>query len=217
MVILSRNKVIIQLNISNSIHYDLQQRYKDPKYKKLIQNEKQKVKEQIYKFPNDIKYSTYLNHYQHNSLCDQIQHNPLQIDQIRTPTNFNQHVVSQIFSSMQSMDKKVTQLKSSNQYSVPKQEEVLAKARQYYSQTQNKLYANYPQKQQFQSQIYGKKQQFQSPQQFERNQQWKESPQFVQSQIITPPQQQRYQSVQHYQQKMSTTSYIGGFQNVAQI
>ncbi|CAD8166661.1 unnamed protein product [Paramecium octaurelia] len=215
MVILSRNKVITQLNISNSIHYDLQQNYRDPKYRELIQREKLKVQQAISQFPNDLKQSTYLRSYQQNSLSDQIRHNYQQLDKIRTPATFNQNVVSQIFSSMQLIDKNVSQIKSLNQYTVPTEQDVLAKARQYYSMTQNKLYANFQKGQQYQSQIYSKKEQFQAPQQLEWNQQQKHSPQFIQSQIITPPKQQRYQSTQHQQQKMSTSSHIWGFQNLA--
>ncbi|CAD8060829.1 unnamed protein product [Paramecium primaurelia] len=214
IVTLCRNKVISQLNISNLIHYDIQQNYKDPKYQQLIKREKQKVKEIISQLPYPIQNSKYLNLYYQNSLSDQIKCKQQQLEKINIAPNFNQQVVSQIFSSMQLIDRNLGQIKQQNYYPIPTKNDILAKAEQYEILTQSKLESNFPKMQQFQSQIYGNEKQLYSTSSFERNQSWKNSPQTFQSQIIPQPKQQRYSSNQHYQYDKQKSNFIGGFKNL---
>ncbi|CAD8121334.1 unnamed protein product [Paramecium sonneborni] len=145
MVTLSRNKVIAQLNLSNTIHHDISQTYKDQNYKIFIKNQKEKVKELLKKLPEDIQNQQYLQMYQQNSLSENVKCDYTPLEKLDINLNFNEHSVAKVLQSIQIVDEKINQITTQNHYQI-ENDDFQDKAKKYQIFTLQKLEANFSQK-----------------------------------------------------------------------
>ncbi|CAD8167788.1 unnamed protein product [Paramecium octaurelia] len=212
MVILCRNKVINQLNLSNAIHHDIQETYKDQNYRYFIKQEKQKVKELVSHLPPDIQNSIYLQMYGKNSLTENIQSTHQELEKMNS--SFNNKVVSQIFSSMHIVDQKVSQIQSQKHYIVPSSNDVLEKAKQYQNLTQIKLDASYNQQLQSSSPRTVTQKQSQAQNSLGRSKSCKNNPTKLQQEIQNLPREKQQQSNQQAF-KGNLKNHINGLINLA--
>ncbi|CAD8162527.1 unnamed protein product [Paramecium pentaurelia] len=213
MVILCRNKVISQLNLSNTIHQDIQETYKDSKYQQFITKEKQKVKEMVSHLPPNVQDSIYLEMYKQNSLSEKIISSYQRLEKMDITPNFDNQVVSQIFSSMQLIDQKVNQIQSQNHYTVPSYNDVIEKAKQYQNLTLQKLEVSIPKGQLPQSQKSVQKKELQGVQQIVRSQSCENLSSKFQQQIQTQNQQSKQQSNENHQ-KEKQINHLKGLVNL---
>ncbi|CAD8062979.1 unnamed protein product [Paramecium primaurelia] len=213
MVILCRNKVISQLNLSNTIHQDIQETYKNSNYQQFISKEKQKVKEMVSHLPPNVKDSIYLQMYKQNSLSEKIISSYQRLEEMDITPNFDNQVVSQIFSSMQLIDQKVNQIQSQNHYTVPSYKDVIEKAKQYQNLTQQKLEVSIPKGQLPQSQKSVQQKQLQGAQQIVRSQSCENPSSKFQQQIQTQNQQSQQQSNENHQ-KEKQINHLKGLVNL---
>ncbi|CAD8094044.1 unnamed protein product [Paramecium sonneborni] len=144
VVALSRNKIVAQLNLSNTLHQDLQSKYISKQHQQFIKQERKKVLDFISHLPSEIRNSQYLQTYKINSLSDNVKSAFQQLEHISITPNFNQNVVAQTVQSMQLIDQRINQITSSNHYNVPSFNDVQLKANQYQNITQKKLEASFP-------------------------------------------------------------------------
>ncbi|CAD8108046.1 unnamed protein product [Paramecium primaurelia] len=97
MIVICRNKIILQLNISNSIHTDLINQYKNT-LKQILQKEKQNAKKIINQFKLLLgdEYQLHIDNYISNSLNDELSMKSLSIEKldIQTSPDQNQNIYS---------------------------------------------------------------------------------------------------------------------------
>ncbi|CAD8099511.1 unnamed protein product [Paramecium primaurelia] len=152
MVTSSNNKILLQLNLSNGIHFDQQQQYsKDKTLTNFLKEERKKafeiLKQVIDNKDNlinkeDSLYQSlqiYKSKYekQQFELNEEYQLQPTQQD-----NKFDQNVVSKIISSIQTVDFDINQIKG--YFPVPSQKEILQKANDYQNKAKQKLIENFP-------------------------------------------------------------------------
>ncbi|CAD8109095.1 unnamed protein product [Paramecium primaurelia] len=150
-IILSRNKIILQLNISNSIHYDLQQTNKNTSGQDTLEKEKKNVKNILYNMKNDLNMKDldneclgYLNIYTQNSLAEYVQIKQIPLEQSNINYNFNQNVLDKVLPQISFLDEQIKQLRQRKQYHIPSESQIKQKAKEYQKITYNKLLINYP-------------------------------------------------------------------------
>ncbi|CAD8162474.1 unnamed protein product [Paramecium pentaurelia] len=163
MVILSNNKLILQLNLSSSIHFDQTQYYKKQQSQlyKFLQDERQKAYKILEKLFDDNDQTKNYKSNQKINLDDHLNKNKEIKDYLKKykqdyekqdfslnqfkqqPTNlvpkFNEGVLSKIISSIQTVDSQVDQIRNTQYYKTPNQYEIQSKAKQYQENTKIKL------------------------------------------------------------------------------
>ncbi|CAK87546.1 unnamed protein product (macronuclear) [Paramecium tetraurelia] len=213
MVVLCRNKVINQLNLSNTIHLDIQETYKDQDYAYFIKQEKQKVKELVSHLPPNIQNSIYLQMYSQRSLSENIQSTHQELEKM--DSSFISNVVSQIFSSMHIVDQKVSQIQSQKYYKIPSPYDVLDKAQQYQSLTQIKLEASYGQKLQSSSPRTVNLKQPQAQNSLVRSKSCKNHPTKLQQEIQNQPKEKKQQQSNQQAFQGNQNNHLKGLINLA--
>ncbi|CAD8105606.1 unnamed protein product [Paramecium sonneborni] len=159
MVTLCNNKLILQLNISSSIHYDQTQQYrKQPELLKILKKERENAYKILEKFigNNDQKINSNgkqknngsvlndLQQYRNNYKDQKFELNQFKQQQTNLVPKFHEGVLSTIISSIQSVDSQVDQVKKTKYYKIPHFEDIQEKAIKYYKTTQQKLKINFP-------------------------------------------------------------------------
>ncbi|CAD8124543.1 unnamed protein product [Paramecium sonneborni] len=153
MIPIGRNKVILQLNLSNSIHYDLQRTYQSEKAKEFIYEERGKVKRMIGGLNQElgIELQQFINDYQKNSLNKEVGvfQIPSNMQQQRSQgQNFNQNnldkFLDQFLNQLEVIDKQVSKIQTTKYYMVPNIDEIRKKALGFYILTLTQLQKNFP-------------------------------------------------------------------------
>ncbi|CAD8062915.1 unnamed protein product [Paramecium primaurelia] len=156
MVILSNNKLILQLNLSSSIHFDQTQYYKkqQPQLFQFLKDERQKAYKILEKlFDDNDQTKNYKNDHlnKNKEIKDYLkkykqfyENQDFILNQFKQqPTNlvpkFNEGVLSKIISSIQTVDSQVDQIRNTQYYKTPNQQEIESKAIQYQENTKMKL------------------------------------------------------------------------------
>ncbi|CAD8102346.1 unnamed protein product [Paramecium sonneborni] len=140
MIKLSRNKVILQLNLSNAIHYDLLSQEESLKILKQAKIEALSILTQLE--PELKEFENFIKIYKENCFSSKIVLNPQNLEKTELEANFNQNVLSKILSSIQSVDQEIKALQQSD-YKVPDAKEVKKKANEYKKLTIQSLQNNF--------------------------------------------------------------------------
>ncbi|CAD8124546.1 unnamed protein product [Paramecium sonneborni] len=146
LITLSRNKIILQLNISNTIHYDQYVSHKSSSNIKTLNDQKENVQKMIknIKLDLDFECQNYLDSYQENSLKQIVTINQIQQQKSFQNYNFNQNILQSIIPQISIVDQRIQLLRQSKQSYIPSESEVKQKAKEYQQLTLNKLSINYP-------------------------------------------------------------------------
>ncbi|CAK64860.1 unnamed protein product (macronuclear) [Paramecium tetraurelia] len=150
-IILSKNKIMLQLSISNSIHSDLYQTNKSYQDQNILKKEKENVKSMIKKMRNDIQNNdldkeseAYLELYIKYSMGDHIEFKQFELQKMNQDYNFNQGVLDKIFPQISYVDEQIKSLRQRKYYNIPSVQQIKIKAQEYERLTENKLLINYP-------------------------------------------------------------------------
>ncbi|CAD8042891.1 unnamed protein product [Paramecium primaurelia] len=164
IVTLSNNKIILQLNLSNGIHRDLQQQYSNNfqlktklisekkialyTLKKVVQSLENQVTsqngQQEFMYIND-PVKQYLNEFIKKYEFEQFDSNQIELLETNQVAQFNEQVLQTIISSIQSIDAQTNQIRQNGSNYKPTQQELINRAEQYYYMTKDKLNQIYPQ------------------------------------------------------------------------
>ncbi|CAD8194905.1 unnamed protein product [Paramecium pentaurelia] len=190
MVTSSNNKILLQLNLSNGIHFDQQKQYSKDKTLTDFLKEQRKKAYEILKQVIDNKdnlinkgdslyqsLQTYKSKYQNSQfgLNEEYQLQPTQQD-----NKFDQNVLSKIISSIQTVDFDINQIQG--YFPVPSQKEILQKANDYQNKAKQKLIENFPKNGKTKSQ--NGKTEFQNPVFIEEEMQKKENDKHRKAELI---------------------------------
>ncbi|CAD8145164.1 unnamed protein product [Paramecium octaurelia] len=151
-IILSKNKIKLQLNISNSIHSDLYQTNKNSQDQTILKVQKQNVKSIIKKMGNDIQMNdldkesqAYLEQYIKYSLGDYVELKQFELEKTNWDYNFNQGVLDKVLPQISYVDEQIRSLRQRKCYNIPTAQQIKLKAKEYERLTESKLLINYPQ------------------------------------------------------------------------
>ncbi|CAD8190564.1 unnamed protein product [Paramecium octaurelia] len=166
MRIIARNKITLQLNLSNSIQFDQSFQYKsDPKLNQVLQIEKQNAKKLLEQLPPEFKleFENYLEIYQSSSLDQNIEMRSLNMEQTNIETKFDSNVLQSIINSIQQVDKTTQQFREQKVYKIPNIQDIITNANNYYQKTKYSLVKNYPNQNQIQIELQEMSQQQDMP------------------------------------------------------
>ncbi|CAD8091231.1 unnamed protein product [Paramecium primaurelia] len=161
LVILSNNKVILQLNLSSGIHTDLQYQYKN-ELKNKLKNEKSIALQTLKYVAQELMNQggtqnqhqdptkDYLNQFIQNYEDDKLHLNQFQLQSTNYVPQFNEQVLSKIISSIQVVDHQTNQVRQNGSYQKPTQQQLLDRAYVYFHMTKQKLNQINPQNNQTQ-------------------------------------------------------------------
>ncbi|CAD8182501.1 unnamed protein product [Paramecium octaurelia] len=158
MITQSNNKLILQLNLSNTIHFDQQQQYKEqPQLLKFLKEERSKAYKILEKMidnnglflnrnqSNDDVVPKYFKEYKQRYAKQEFKMNDqIPLQQTNQVTTFDEGVLSNIISSIQNTDNQIDQIRRNKSYKVPDPNEILQKANDYYKKAQGQLKNNFP-------------------------------------------------------------------------
>ncbi|CAD8084377.1 unnamed protein product [Paramecium sonneborni] len=147
MKIIARNKIVLQLNLSNCIQYDQQYQYQsDSKLNQILQQEKQNAQQLLEQLSPELKeeFKNYFDIYKTNSLNQNIQICSQNLEQTNLDAKFNQDVLQSIISSIQSVDQTTKEFREQKIYNKPNIQDVFEKSQNYYEKTKQQLNINFP-------------------------------------------------------------------------
>ncbi|CAD8198208.1 unnamed protein product [Paramecium pentaurelia] len=149
-ITLSINKVILQLNISNSIHYDLDKEHKGIQAQHCIIEERYKVQNMLKSFYNEFGQGQQqlINNYIQNSLQQKVSIKQLALQQTQDFV-FNQNLLNQLIPQVEVIEQQIQHIKQAKYYRIPDQQEIKNKAIDFQNQTKYKLQNIYPKTTQF--------------------------------------------------------------------
>ncbi|CAK93559.1 unnamed protein product (macronuclear) [Paramecium tetraurelia] len=156
MRIIARNKITLQLNLSNSIQFDQSFQYKsDSKLNQVLQMEKQNAKQLLEQLSPEFKqeFANYLEIYKKSSLDQNIEMRSLNLEQTNLETKFDSNVLQSIINSIQQVDKTTQQFREQKAYNIPNIQDILTNANNYYEKTKQQLDNNYPNQNQIQIEL----------------------------------------------------------------
>ncbi|CAK73912.1 unnamed protein product (macronuclear) [Paramecium tetraurelia] len=138
LIKISENKLLTQMNLSNSIHYDLQMTSKHPKQIECLQKNKKALKSQIrevcpQEFEKEIKF------YEEYCLNEKVSIKRLELKATQLKANFNEGVLQQILPQIQTVENKVNYIRKNKKYQIPSIQDMKKIAEQYKDQTNQKL------------------------------------------------------------------------------
>ncbi|CAK58109.1 unnamed protein product (macronuclear) [Paramecium tetraurelia] len=145
MIVLSRNKVILQLNLSNAIHYDLISQYKD-NLKKVLLKEKEHAKNIINQFKLILgdEYQQHIDYFLSNVLNEKISMKNLNLEKVEESNcrseNLNIHLFDQALESQKIFSHWI----KSKTYHSNTFDSFIFKAICYKQTTEIKLLSNFP-------------------------------------------------------------------------
>ncbi|CAD8195812.1 unnamed protein product [Paramecium pentaurelia] len=142
MVKLCRNKVILQMNLSNCIHYDLLQQNGSSS---ILLNEKKNAVSLLKQLEPELEeFKQYIQWYQTNCLNEDVNLKQQHLEDIQIVANFNQNVLSQIIPAINSMDEQVKNLQGQKQFIAPNINQIREKAIKFKDHTRESLGKNFP-------------------------------------------------------------------------
>ncbi|CAD8192525.1 unnamed protein product [Paramecium pentaurelia] len=163
LVILSNNKVILQLNLSSGIHTDLQYQYQyKNELKNKLKNEKSIALQTLKYVAQELMNQggtqnqhqdptkDYLNQFIQNYEDEMFHLNQFQLQSTNYVPQFNEQVLSKIISSIQVVDHQTNQVRQNGTYQKPTQQQLLDRAYVYFHMTNQKLNQINPQNNQTQ-------------------------------------------------------------------
>ncbi|CAK92234.1 unnamed protein product (macronuclear) [Paramecium tetraurelia] len=157
MITQSNNKLILQLNLSNAIHIDQQQIYKEqPQLFEFLQKERNKAYKILEKIidnndqlqndhqKNDDVIPKYLKEYKQQYAKQEFKWESFPLQKTNQVAKFDEGVLQKMISSIQNVDNQIEQIRMNKSYRVPDQNEIQLKANDYYKMTQALLKENFP-------------------------------------------------------------------------
>ncbi|CAD8101198.1 unnamed protein product [Paramecium primaurelia] len=144
MVKLCRNKVILQMNLSNCIHYDLTQQNGSSG---ILLDEKKNAASLLKQLEPELEeFQLYIQWYQTNCLNKNVNLKQQHLEDIQIVANFNQNVLSQIIPAINSIDEQVKNLQGQKQFITPSINQIREKAIKFKDHTKESLGKNFPPK-----------------------------------------------------------------------
>ncbi|CAD8209817.1 unnamed protein product [Paramecium octaurelia] len=142
-ITLSYKKLIIQLNISNSIHFDLERTYQNEFA--FIQDAKGKVKTMLEKLDYVIgkEHQNLIQNYRVNSLSQSVKINQLPLQQTQDFT-FNENLLNQLIPQVEQIDQQIQSVKQAKYYNVPNENDIRQRADYFQALTLDRLQKSYP-------------------------------------------------------------------------
>ncbi|CAD8163628.1 unnamed protein product [Paramecium pentaurelia] len=142
LVSICENKLITQMNLSNSIHYDLSKNQKNSDLISFLKKNKNDIKQNIRSVcPTkcDKEIDKYIQYYENFCLSENVQINNMELKPTQLKVNFNEEVLQKIFPQIQAMDNRINQIRQTQNYNIPSYDQIKSKAQQYQQETLSKL------------------------------------------------------------------------------
>ncbi|CAD8185231.1 unnamed protein product [Paramecium octaurelia] len=141
MVKICRNKVVLQMNLSNSIHYDLGSQKDTAEILAKEKNQAMNILNQLE--PELNEFQDYIKWYKENCLSQNIHLEQQKLEDTNMAANFNQNVLSQIIPAINSMDQKVQNVQDQEKFIAPELNQIKEKAKKYQDFTRESLQKNH--------------------------------------------------------------------------
>ncbi|CAD8094686.1 unnamed protein product [Paramecium sonneborni] len=146
MITVSRNKIILQLNLSNGIYLDLQQQYQKNPFKYVLLEEKKNALKIINQFAQalGIDYQSYIDYFKSNSLSEIISFKQQNLEKVTFSGSSNSQQTTNIFLQTQKNEKIFSHWINSKTYNSKSFDSFIFKAISYKQLTEIKLLSNFP-------------------------------------------------------------------------
>ncbi|CAK81352.1 unnamed protein product (macronuclear) [Paramecium tetraurelia] len=144
-IIMGKKKLTLQLNISNSIHFDLERTHMNQQALQCIQKERNNVIGMFRTFEKELhpEQQWFLRMYKENNLSQSVNIKQLPFAQTQEFT-FNENLLNQLIPQVEQIDQQIQNVKQAKYYHVPSEQEIKKNAEQFQAMTLTKVLLSYP-------------------------------------------------------------------------